>query len=268
MPDQSPSHLLTRKADLLAALRLLQQDHEEGAVDAGAYQIAKHRYEQETVEILEQLDALPENDTVPISTKDVGAAIKGAPRVSPWIFVAGTALLVFGALVIFLISSLHSRSSAPVATGAAGQSGTRPASAQVIAAERQVQAHPRNVTDLVTLGNAYLENGQPTSADGTYQAAMQLDPVAPQPATLHAMILGYAGKGTKALALLHQVERQHSSYSRAWLLDGVFSSHNPRRLNTAIHAWKRFLMLSPRSVMSKQVHSWIAGAEKAQKKRK
>jgi cytochrome c-type biogenesis protein CcmH/NrfG len=263
MPE-SRSQLLTRKSDLLAALRLLEQDHEDGIVNSGAYQQAKKRYERETAQVLEQLDGMGEGDRIATTTKEVVASEKKSPKlVSSSIFVTAAALLVVGALAIFLISSLHSRASNAAAPT---PSGTKAASQRVVAAERQVRAHTKSVADLITLGNAYLENGQPTSADATYQTAMQLDPAAAQPATLHAMIVGYAGKSLQALSLLHQVEKKHPSYSRAWLLDGVFSSRDTRHLNNAIHAWKRFLALNPRSVMSTQVRSWIAGAKNAQKK--
>jgi cytochrome c-type biogenesis protein CcmH/NrfG len=133
----------------------------------------------------------------------------------------------------------------------------------LLAAEREARAHPRSADALVNLGNAYLNNVQVAAADRAYMAAMQLDPTAPQPATLHAMILGSSGQSGQALALLRQVERRHPTYARAWVLDGLLSQRsNPAH---AIAAWQQFLALEPKSSLSATVRDLIARTKKSSK---
>ncbi len=256
------ANLLMRKADLLAALRLIEQDYKDGVVDEDAYRTARQRYEQEAAEVLERLDALPPaGDAGAQRPSTRGTAL---PR---WVFVAGTGVLVLAAMVLFLVLAIHPRSGSQTITGDAGQSNaTAPPSPRLLAAEREARAHPRSLVALVNLGNAYMNNGQVASADRTYQAAMKLDPSAPQPATLHAMILGYGGRPQQAHALLQQVERGHPAYSRAWLLDGMFSFRSHRAY--AIAAWQRFLALDPNGPFSARVRGWIAQAKKAAKSKK
>jgi cytochrome c-type biogenesis protein CcmH/NrfG len=264
------TQLLTRKGDLMAALRTLQQDHEDGVIDDGAYHAARRRYEQEAAEVLERLDALPpepgDQRALPERVADRAQA-RPAGFASPWLFAAGAgAIVVAAAIVLFLVTSVQPRSSNVARSSGGGPATAKPLSPAIVAAQREVRAHPRSVTALITLGDAYLNNGQATTADSVYQRAMKVEPNAPQPPTLHAMIIGYSGQTARALAVLHGVERRHPSFSRAWLLDGVFSAHGPRGspgYKHAILAWQQFLALEPHNSLSAQVRQWIAGAKKA-----
>lgn len=258
------TQLLIRKGDLLAALRTLDQDHAEGVIDNEAYKAARNRYEQEAADVLRRLDALPADHPPIEPAPDRVTPLLFAAR-APWLLAGGAGLLVAAAFALFLITSLHSSGNKATATA------SKPPSPRIVAAQRNVLSHPRSVTALVALGNAYLEDGQAASADATYRTAMKLDPNAPQPPTLHAFIIGYAGQTSQALALLHHVEQHHPSFSRAWLLDGVFSAHGPKGspgYKRAILAWQRFLALEPKSPLTTQVRSWIAGAQKALRTKK
>jgi cytochrome c-type biogenesis protein CcmH/NrfG len=258
------SQLLTRKRDLFASLRVLEQDHIEGAIDEGAYASARARYELEAANVLEQLDALPPTEA------PASAMSRARPPTShrSWL-VAGGTVVVAAAIFLFLLSALHPRSGNQSITGSvptiAPASGARE-SAQLKSAERAVSSHPRSVDAWIALGNQYLTAGQASNADQSYQDAMRLDPRRPEPKTLHAMMVGSTGHYTAALQLVHQVERSNPTYSRAWLMDGLLSSHNPRTAGHAIAAWRRFLALEPHSAVSAQVKGWIAAAKKVEKR--
>lgn len=178
----------------------------------------------------------------------------------------GAACLAAAALGVFLISSLHPRAANGSVTGdqAAGLPNSAAPSAQLLAAQAAVRAHPRGPDAYIALGNAYFASGLIAAADDSYQTALQLDPRRPEAPTLHAMMLGSLGRGAQARAVLGQVERAHPGYARAWLLDGLISS-GQHQYGQAIAAWRRFLALSPRSALTVQVRKLIAGAERAQR---
>jgi cytochrome c-type biogenesis protein CcmH/NrfG len=254
------ANLLTRKADLLAALRLIEQDYKDGVVDEEAYRTARHRYEQEAAAVLERLDTVTsDRDPTAAAAHRPPVQATGVPR---WLFVAGAGALVLAAIVVFLVLAIQPRSGSQ-ATTAQSSATPPPPSPRLLAAEREARAHPRSADALVNLGNAYLNNVQVAAADRAYMAAMQLDPTAPQPATLHAMILGSSGQSGQALALLRQVERRHPTYARAWVLDGLLSQRsNPAH---AIAAWQQFLALEPKSSLSATVRDLIARTKKSSK---
>jgi tetratricopeptide (TPR) repeat protein len=229
----SRTQLLSRKRDIIAALRLLQQDHRDGLIDDSSYASAAHRYEHEAAEILEQLDAMPAED-------DASEARLRAPVItwSPRVALAG------GTLVL-------------------GASAPAPSSPQLRAAERALQKHPRSVTALLNLGNAYVQMGDSKDADSVYRRAMAVAPSDPEPKVLHAMMLGSSGHDVQGLALIEAVEKSHPTYARAWLLDGMLSTHLLGGNAHAVVAWERFLKLAPHAPIAGTVHTWIAAARKA-----
>jgi cytochrome c-type biogenesis protein CcmH/NrfG len=251
------SQLLTRKRDLIAALRTLEHDFREGTLDAAAYQSARQRYEQEAAAVLERLDALPvlpgeieRGERLPRATPS------GQPR--RWMLIVGIAFAAV-AVALFLLDALQHRGSGAAVTGSVPPTVALPPeqSAAILAAQRQVEKHPRSANAYIALGNAEYGAGQLQSADTAYQQAMRLAPNDPQPATLHAMLMGSAGQRQQGLALLQRVERQHPGYSHAWLVDGLLRSSDARQRKQAIAAWRHFLRLDPRGPMSADVRTWI-----------
>ncbi|MDQ2742152.1 MAG: tetratricopeptide repeat protein [Chloroflexota bacterium] len=255
----SRTQLLSRKRDLFGALHVLERDFRDGVIDEEAYRAAVDRYETEAARILEQLDEMPvEAEGRP---QPVGAtAMKRA-------FAVGAVGLVLAVIVFLLLAATHHRLGNETITGSGGgpgataPSGTSPA---VHAAEAVVLRHPHSAGAWVGLGNAYLNSGDLTSANGSYLAAIRLAPASPAPRVLHAMVLGMAGRPAAARTTLRQVERAHPSYARAWLLDGLYAPPGRPGYPYAIRAWNRFLALQPSGPMAISVRHWIAVARKSE----
>jgi cytochrome c-type biogenesis protein CcmH/NrfG len=134
---------------------------------------------------------------------------------------------------------------------------------RVLEAQKAIVLHPRSDIAYVQLGNAYLQAGQADAADAGYRRAMQLAPHDPQPITLHALLIGTAGQWTRALRLIHGVERDHPAYARAWLVDGLLAPSRRHDHRASIHAWRHFLQIDPTGKMATQVRQWVFTAQKA-----
>lgn len=242
-----------RKRELFDAIRLLEQDREDGVMDEAAYATARRRYELEAAKVIERLDRLA-------PTEPMEHAPRERTSRSP-LWIAGPAAAIIGvALVLFLFAGLQHRTEAqPI--------GSVPTvSPAVLAAQRNASAHPRSVDAQLALGNAYFDVGQLTQADVAYQTAIGLAPARPEARTLHAMVLASDGKDARALAQLSQVERAQPRYARAWLLDGLIASKSRAGYSRAIAAWKRFLTLQPRSAVAPSVRRWMADLQKKSKR--
>ncbi|GAC1634574.1 MAG: hypothetical protein NVS4B2_21410 [Chloroflexota bacterium] len=254
--SDSRARLLTRKRDLFAAIRLLEQDHDDGVVDDDAYRTARHRYESEAAEILEQIDLLPGDDGLPARRTPLPLRWRSSK-----LSIAVAVVVTIAALSIVLATALHSRASTAGGVPLVPTPGPQ-ASQQVLRASHHLENHPSSVSAMVALGNAYVQNGQIDAADRTYLAALKIQPSNPDPLTLHAMMLGMAGQYPQGLLVLRDVERSHPTFARAWLLDGLFSSHTRTGSGHAVSAWKHFLALEPRGRVAAQVRGWIAAASK------
>jgi len=236
--------LQSRKRELFDAIHVLERDREDGTIDESAYRSARARYETEAALLEERLDAIEDVQPRPK---------EGTTRVA-WI--AGPAIgLVLAAVVLFLLGALHPRAGNDSVTGDVPTAAALPSAVQV--AERNAAAHPRSVEAKLALGNVYLDAGKDAKADRSYRAAMKLAPSRPEAPTLHAMVLGADGKTSQALRQLDVVERAHSTYARAWLLDGLLSSKSRATYPRARRAWTVFLHLQPRGSLSTSVRTWL-----------
>lgn len=244
--------LLARKEDLYSALRLLEEDFREGGVDRAAYQAARERYEREAADVLRRLDGLsPE---------------AGRRRKAPlsWMTV-GAATMIVVAMALILLFATHARSAGGTATGDEGGPTPVPLgtpSPVLVAAESAALAHPRDYETLLRLGDAFLQTGDALSADRAYLRASAVQPQRPEAPTLHAMLLGAQGHDSQALSLLTSVERSHSRYARAYLLEGVIAAHHRGGYARAIRAWRHFLQLNPTGTIAARVRTWIRSAQK------
>ncbi|MGI8824271.1 MAG: tetratricopeptide repeat protein [Chloroflexota bacterium] len=253
--------LLSRKRDLFAALRSLEQDREDGSVDDTAYRTARRRYESEAAEILEQLDILSQEQTDFVTTSRQVPLRWRSSRVA----MTGAGALVVVAMTLILVAALHPGGASPAAT-VSPQRGAGPAdSSQVRQADNAVRAHPRSVNALIRLGNAYVQIGRTREADGAYVAALRLQPLSSEATILHAMMLGSAGQYTRATRLLHGTEARDPTFAKAWLLDGLFAGHKPNGRARAIADWRRFLKLQPAGPAAAEVRGFITAAEKTGK---
>lgn len=257
----SKSQLLARKRDVLEALRILEQDRDDGLVDEETYAAVKQRHEHEAVQLLAQLDALGEGaDTTP--PQGVTNPIR---RRRGRLIVAATIILCLAGALGVLVTALHQRAPGETITGATGRAGTANSEQSALSlqtAQQAVYQHPRSYQALVNLGSAYLQNGRVMEADLSYQAAMGIDPTRAAAPTFHAMLLGAVKRYPQALDLLSMVERKHPGYARAWLMDGILSSHVKDGRARALSAWLRFLLLEPRSELAPKVKHWILQLER------
>lgn len=259
------AQLLTRKRDLFEALRVLEQDHQDGLVGADAYVATRRRYEHEAAEILARLDAL-------LSAEDTPTPRRGGPSRRDsrhglrrgWLLLAFAGTFCVAGALVFLVGAVHQRVPGEVISGSIGQGGpttSGQSSPNLQAAERAVYRHPRSYDALLNLGTAYLQSGRVMEADLSYQAAMRADPARADAPTFHAMLLGAVKRYRQALLILGKVERDHPAYARAWLMDGVLSSHIKSAKERAVGAWLRFLLLEPQSDLAPKVRRWIAQLE-------
>lgn len=259
----SRTQLLSRKRDLFAALRTLERDYEDGVIDEDAYRSAVGRYEAEAAGILERLDTMPFDEQQRVER----------PAVSPWsfskVFAGGAVVLAVVAIALFLAAATHHRTGNEAVTGSAGgpaASTPSTVSGAVTAAQRAVRLHPNSVSALLELGNVYFDSGDVAAANRSYGAAMKMAPNAPEPRVLQAMAIGMGGNPARADALLRGIQRTHPTYARAWLLDGLFTTHTRHGYARAIHDWRRFLALDPHSPMTSRVHQWLADAQRQEKR--
>jgi cytochrome c-type biogenesis protein CcmH/NrfG len=250
--------LEARKRDLFAAIRTLDADYEDGSLDESVYLSTRDRYEREAADILERLDALD----------DAPAVSAPPPRRRPRsLGTAVTLLVIAGLIVVVLVGALQRRSENTALSQAAPQP-TAPTSPALVKARRAVLKNPQDATAQIALGNAYLNLGEAAQADVRYREAMQLEPSNALAPTMHAMVLGSRSHRVQALALLRSVELSHPRFARAWLLDGVISSHARSTYTRAIRAWKRFLALEPKSPVAATIRRSITAVEKAEASRR
>jgi cytochrome c-type biogenesis protein CcmH/NrfG len=254
---ESRVELQNRKLDIFAAIHRLEQDYHDGLTEHDAYHALRVRLEVDAARVLERLESLPEQ---------AGAARYVHVPHRALLSAAGLAVAA-GAIILALTSALHLRAAGQSVTGGQPAPVSQPAaaSARVRAAQRMVTRHPSNVDARLALGDAYLASGRPTLADHSYLAAMRLAPNRPEPATLHAMVLGSSGQTSRALTILHRVERAHPAFATAWLIDGLTSVHRQGGYAHAVVAWRRYLVLKPHTNMTGQVTMWIKQATRAVK---
>ena len=261
MSEETRSQLEHRKRDLYDAIRTLDRDRRDGSIDRDAYHDARGRYEMEAAVILERLDHL--HASAPVAPN------AASPRSRRRFVVVGAGAAVLLAVALFLGGALRARTGTAVITGDVGQTTPAPVSTQspqVLAAQGLVSAHPRDPNAELNLATAYVDVKNSQAANVAYLRAIRLAPRLPEPRTMYAMFKGSGGDVSGALAQLLLVEREHPGYAKAWLIDGLLSSRVPAGLPRAIHAWHRFLVLSPNASIAPQVRALLTSAERAQKK--
>ena len=177
---------------------------------------------------------------------------------------AVTLLVIAGVIVVILLGAIQRKDENRALSQAVSTTPT-PTSSALAKAMQAVLKNPRSASAQLALGNAYLNLGQASQADAHYREAMKLAPSDPRPHTLHAMVLGSGSRRTEALQILKSVEESHPNYARAWLLDGLLSSHNRSTYPRAIRSWERFLVLQPHGSLASSVRHWIAVTKKAER---
>jgi cytochrome c-type biogenesis protein CcmH/NrfG len=168
----------------------------------------------------------------------------------------GSLGIAFAATIIFLVTAVHDRANAGAAV-----TPTPTLPPAIARAEAAVSRHPGSASAYLDLGTVLMNAGDNADADSAFRQAMTLAPARPEPATMHAMVIGSSGKAAQAEAVLHAVERDHPAYARAWLLDGILSSRSAATRAHAIVAWKRFLRLQPSGQIARTVRGLLAQAE-------
>jgi cytochrome c-type biogenesis protein CcmH/NrfG len=259
--QETRSNLEGRKRDLYDAIRTLDRDRRDRVIDGDAYHRARSRYELEAAGILERLDRVRATAPVAPDTTKAGSNRR--------LVIVGTGGVVLLAIAVFLGGALRARTGTAAITGDIGQATPPPVSGQspqLLAAQGRVSAHPRDPNAELELATADVDAKDSRAANIAYLRAIQLAPHRPETRTMYAMFKGSAGDARSALAQLSLVERDHPAYAKAWLVDGLLSSRVSAGLPRAIHAWHRFLVLSPRVSIAPQVRTLLATAERVQKK--
>jgi cytochrome c-type biogenesis protein CcmH/NrfG len=250
--------LEARKRDLFAAIRTLDADYEDGTLDEAVYRSTRERYEREAADILAQLDMLAQ-ESRPV--------VASPPQWRRPMALGLTLLVIGGIIAVILLGAIQRRDENRALSQTASRSPT-PTSAALTKAMEAVLKNPRSAAAQLALGNAYFKLGETSQADIHYQAAAQLAPSDPRPVTLHAMVLGSGSRRAQALRILKRVEEAHPGYARAWLLDGLLSSHARATYPRAIRSWKRFLALQPNGPVAANVRHLIAATRKAESSKK
>ncbi len=252
--------LRTRKEDLFAALRALEQDHEDGLVPDETYRAARTRFEYEAARVLEQLDRQQ-----PVATEKP-VLPRSDPRGNAWRIAAViSGLCLLASVVLLLSAATHHRLAFESVTGSVPQPAATapPAPRQLVSAERAFRVAPRNYRVIIRLGNAYVAAGDLPLAERSYALAERLATDNPEAPTLVAMVLGAEQRYTPALSSLRTIEGKHRGYARAWLLDGLLSVHTPHGYRRAVRAWQRFLALDPGNTIAPRVRTWLTAARRA-----
>lgn len=260
------SQLLTRKRELFTAIRVLEEDHAAGAVDVQAYQSARHRFEMEAAEILQQLDSLPNGELGEPTQQAGSASVPRSRRTSTPVLLALSGMSVLIVAVVLAVS-LHGRAGGQSITGQQPGAVIVPlptSSTRVLAAERVVQRRPRDVDALLHLAQAYSDSNDVGAADRVYLQAIKIDPNRPEAPTLHALVLAARKQYASALALLRRVEYLHPEYARAWLTDGLVASRRRPGYPRAIAAWNQFLLLMPHSSLAPAVRGYVLALRRAE----
>ena len=253
----SRAALLARKRDLYASIRMLEQDFEDGMIDAESYRHARSRYETEAADILQRMDAMPRDEPHSGAGRSISSPSSRSTRVA----IAVSGALVAVAIPLLLVSAIHGRSTTAAISVRAPAPPT--VSPVLASAQRNARAHPHDVSALLELGNAYLHSGQAAAADRSYVTALKVNPGNPLASTLHAMVVGSTGQYASALRIVRGVERAHPSFARAWLLDGLFAGRTRGGYRESIAAWRHFLRLQPHGAAANQVRQLIAVSQRA-----
>lgn len=252
------SQLEDRKLELYDAIRTLDRDRGEGAVDGEAYRRTRARFELEAAGVLERLDRLTEPSPVRTGRDS-----------SRRLALFGTAGVIVLAVAVVLGGAVRARTGTAAITGDVGQATpvpSSPLSSQVLAARNVVENHPGDPNAELQLATAYINAKDNRAANETYERAIQLAPHRPEARTLYAMFQGSGGNDRQALSQLSLVERDNPSYAKAWLVDGLLSSRLVSGLPRAIQSWRRFLALSPHATIAPQVRALLASALKAERR--
>ena len=112
------------------------------------------------------------------------------------------------------------------------------------------------------LGNLYFDANMPEDAISHYRRALALKPDDIHILTDMATMLRASGRADTAVTVLNHVIWLDSTLAQAWFNLGVIQSFDLKNQKEALHAWKKFIALSPPSEHTDAVNKEIERLEK------
>jgi cytochrome c-type biogenesis protein CcmH/NrfG len=103
------------------------------------------------------------------------------------------------------------------------------------------------------LGNLYFDAGMPEDAIPAYHKALALEPSNPNVLTDMATMYRSIKRPDSAISILRQVIAFDSTWQQAWFNLGVIYNFDLKDQQSALVAWRRFLLLNPVSEQSTSV---------------
>lgn len=125
-----------------------------------------------------------------------------------------------------------------------------------------LQQDSTNFDAWAALGNLYFDADMPAEAIAHYRGALNLKPDDVHVLTDMATMLRAAGQPDTAVTVLGHALNLDSTLTQAWFNLGVIQSFDLKNHKEALHAWKKFLALSPPSEHTEAVQQEIVRLEK------
>jgi cytochrome c-type biogenesis protein CcmH/NrfG len=204
---------------LLRKLRLLEQDHADGAVHDEDYQVQRADTESQAVAVLRALEARDRTGELADGLRQIRSARQDGdgcqPRRSSR---RGLGLLLGVAIVVASLSVL-------VAGGQNGRPGPLAAASGSATPlsffERRVREQPQDVAARLDLAQQLLDAGDVRGATQQYLHALQLDPRNPEANTMVGLLLYMSGLTSEGLRAVNRALQVQPNFPEALFVKGV-----------------------------------------------
>lgn len=239
------------RAELLRALRDLDEDRATGRIDDPSFRALRAETESRTVGVLRALEARDGQGDLASGLRELRPP-STAPRHR------GLPVIVLVALVAAAVGPALGGAMAdrdPGAVLAGGSSGPGP----LAALERRVTQHPRDLAARLDLAEAYLSRGEIGEAIEQYVAVLDIDPRSPEAHARLGALLFQAGRPREAL---HEVDRAlelDPSYPEALYHRGVILLRGLNRPEAAARAFRAYLDAAPFGAYRDQARALLRG---------
>lgn len=267
--------LLEKKARVLAALREIEADREDGKITEEDYDRLKREYEAEAVAVLRRLDAL--------GPAAAGAAGAGAARdarrgLSPGL-AWGFAIVLFGVLAgALLTQALRPRgpdgsiTGNEIAGGGGGGMGGGGGGgggggalvpvdlSKVPELQQRIAADSTDVDALNELAHLYVSTQQFREAADLSMRALRIDPENAQAMTHLGVVLWANGELDGALEAFNHAIQFDPRWHETYLFKGLVLFTAKQDFQGAVEAWERYLEVAPPDANTSRVRGMLEGA--------
>jgi cytochrome c-type biogenesis protein CcmH len=238
------------RAELLRALRDLDEDRATGRIDYPSFRALRAETESRTVSVLRDLEARDGQGDMAFGLRELRPPPTGQRH-------PGVPLFVTVALVVAAVGPALGGVMADRDPGGflAGGSGPGP----LAALERRVTEHPRDLAARLDLAEAYLTRGEIGEAIEQYVAVLDIDPRSPEAHARLGTLLFQAGRPQEALEEVNRALELDPSYPEALYHRGVILLRGLDRPEAAARAFHAYLASAPFGAYRDQARALLRG---------